>query len=323
MSEYVFNSVSNDGANGGLHATKSLVVTFVETLAELDTRLTGPARPLKLPSDPWELNITTDDDGEIISLGEVINSFYEDGQTRELATFFDALQCYAPAVEQLDGNAIDAILRLSADKPVQDYESVFEAVCDAGFEAMQCVVTGGVLVSLNHGKWNFSHALFECSGMAVALDHASHPLHVDDLLKRAVADARSRLTRQNFDAIRSTAFPSLIWGQDVSGQFEKFPAEYIRLAFSRLANLDDMASRWKSTGDGEPDPGSMVLRNESDLTMQNYGGDRRFRSAAGTIKTFERHVWIDKGNRIHFLLDHVNRTVEIGYVGTHLPTWNF
>ncbi|MNY65425.1 hypothetical protein D3C86_2026940 [compost metagenome] len=84
-----------------------------------------------------------------------------------------------------------------------------------------------------------------------------------------------------------------------------------------------MASRWKSTGDGEPDPGSMVLRNESDLTMQNYGGDRRFRSAAGTIKTFERHVWIDKGNRIHFLLDHVNRTVEIGYVGTHLPTWNF
>ncbi len=323
MSEYVFNSASNDGSNGGVHAATALIETFVETLAELDARLTGPTRALKLPMDPWNLNVTSNGSGESVSLGELINSFYEDGQTRELATFFDALQCHAPAVDQLDENAIDSILRLSPDGPAPGYEGVYNAICDAGFEAMQCVVTGGTLVSLAHGKWDFDHAAMECSGKIVALDHASRPVHIDGIVERSLEDARMRLTRQNFDAVREAAFPSLIWGQEVSAQFERFPAEYLRLAFTRLANLDDMATRWKASGSGEPDPGNMVLRNESDLTMQNYGAARRFRSAAGSIETYERHVWIDRGNRIHFLLDHANRTVEVGYVGTHLPTWSF
>ncbi|TNF16502.1 MAG: hypothetical protein EP320_01705 [Rhodobacteraceae bacterium] len=323
MSEYVFNAASNDAENGGLRAATSLVVELVETLAELDGRLPGPTRALKLPKDPWDLLLAHNAEGEPVSLGEIVNGFYESGQTRELATFFDAMQCYAPAVEQLDDSVIDAILRLSPSGPALGHEAVFDAVCEAGYDAMQCVVTGGTLVSLAHPRWNFDHAVLECDGNAVEFDHASQPDHVDSIVQRSLEATRETVTRRNFELTRRNAFPSLTWGQDVTGQIEVFPSEYLRLAFTRLANLDEMARRWQESGSAEPDPGSMVLRGESELTMQNYEQERRFRSAAGDIQTYETHVWIDRGNRIHLRLDHAHRTVEVGYIGRHLRTWSF
>ncbi len=323
MTEYVFNSASNDALNGGLYAATALIATLVQTLAELDIRLSGPTRALKLPRNPWDLLVTCDADGQPLSLGEVVNSFYEDSQTRELATFFDALQCYAPAVEQLDDSTIDAILRLSPTGSAAGHEAVFAAICEAGYEAMQCAVTGGTLVSIAHERWDFDHAVVECGKQPLELDHASQPYHVDGIVQRTREAARKAVTRQNFETIRQSAFSSLAWGQDVAGQFATFPAEYLGLAFTRLASLDEMARLWKTLGSSEPDPGSMVLRNESELTMQNYGRDRRFRSSTGEVKTYEKHVWIDRGNRIHLILDHSHRSVEIGYVGPHLRTWNY
>ncbi len=321
MSEYVFNAVSNDRHNGGLYGATELVKTFLETLADLDYRLDGPARALKLPANPWDLRVTSDVTGEAVSLGEIINGFYESGQTRELATFFDALQCYAPAVEQLEESAIDAILRLSPSGPVEGFESLYASVCDAGYEAMQCVVTGGTLVSLAHERWNFDRGVVACDERRVEFDHASCATHVDAILLRKQKAARDAVTRQNFDAVRREAFPSLIWGRDVVRQIATFPAEYLGLAFSRLASLDDMAARWMTSGTPEPDAGRIVLRNESELTMSNFSEDRRFRSASGDMQTYETHVWIDRGNRIHLLLDRTERTVEIGYIGPHLRTW--
>lgn len=323
MSEYVFNAASNDAHNGGLHSATALVARLVETLAELDDRLPGPARALKLPRDPWELPVTQDADGQPLSLGEVINGFYESGQTRDLATFFDALQCCAPAVEQLDDSAVEAILRLSPIGPAAGHEGIYDAVCEAGYDAMQCVVTGGTLVSLAHPRWDFDRAVVEYDGQGIECDHASHSVHIDPIVQRRRAAAREAVTRQNFEATRRDAFPFLVWGQDVEGQLATFPPEYLGLAFTRLANLDDMAKRWKESGSAEPEPGNLVLRRESELTMQNYRQERRFRSAAGEIETYETHVWIDRGNRVHLLLDYANRTVEIGYVGRHLRTWTF
>ncbi|WP_458425677.1 hypothetical protein [Methylorubrum extorquens] len=323
MSEYVFNIVSSDGDNGGLHAATGLIAGLVETLAELDAQMTGAPRALKLPREPWDIQVTADDYGNPVSLGEIVNGFYEDGKTRELAVFFDAMRFYAPAVDQLDDQAIEAILRLAPSGAVEGHEAIFEAVCEAGHEAMQCVVTGGTLVSLAKPKWDFDFGVVACDSEVVTFDHASSVGHVDVISQRARKAAQTKVNRRNFLAYRHVAFPSLIWGQEVEDQITVFPPEYLALAFTRLANLDEMARRWALSGDAEPDSGSMELRPESDLTMDNYGDNRRFRSSAGDIKTYETHVWIDRGNRIHILLDKSNRTVEIGYVGKHLPTWKY
>ncbi|MNT53426.1 hypothetical protein D3C72_1905120 [compost metagenome] len=81
--------------------------------------------------------------------------------------------------------------------------------------------------------------------------------------------------------------------------------------------------QWRASGSAAPDPGSLVFRNESELTMQNYGDARRFRSASGEMATYETHIWIDTGNRLHFVVDPTRRGIEVGYLGTHLKTWKF
>lgn len=323
MSEYVFNSASNNGGNGNLRAAITLVVTLVKTLAELDRVFQGPSRALKLPQNPWDLFVANDVDGHPVSLGEIVNNFYESGETRDLATFFDALQCYAPTVDQLEDITIDAILRLLPSGPAPEREELFDAVRAAGYEAMQCVVTGGTLVSFDYPKWNFHQGAVKCDEKLVEFDHASCTEHVAEISLRNTDAGRKNITRKNFDATKHRAFPSLVWGQEVADQFALFPSEYLKLAFVRLANLDNMARKWKESGSVAPDPGSMELKGESDLTMQNYTQDRCFRSSTGDMKVYETHVWIDRGNRIHLRLDYAQRDVEIGYVGRHLPTWNY
>lgn len=319
----MFNVASNDGRNGGVHAAAVLVATLVETLAELDDRLPGPPRPLKLPQDPWELAIAVNTEGEVISLGEIINEFYGNIQTRELATYFDALQCYSPAAEHLDDKTIEAILRLELTGPAAGHEGVYAAICDSGMDAMQCAVMDGTLISLAHARWDFDLASVMCGQRQIEIEHASRPPHVDAIVDRRLQAARAGVTLRNFEAARHNAFSSLLWGHDVVDQLRQFPSEYLGLAFKRLAALDDMARRWRTTGSVSPDPGGLELKGESDLTMQNFADERRFRSSMGEMRTYETHIWIDRGNRIHLIVDTDHKTVEIGYVGTHLRTWKF
>ena len=321
MSEYVFNAASSEPAQTNRDTGDTLAATLLQTLAELDSRLLGPARPLKLPRNPWDLPFAQDAQGHSVSLGEIVNGFYESGATRDLAVFFDALQWHAPAVDQLDEPTIEAILRLAPSAPAEGYEGIFQAVCDAGYDAMQCVVTGGTLVSIAGPRWDFDQAVVRNGTDLVEFDHASRPPHVDAIFDRQQQAARAAVTRQNFEGIRHSAFPLLAWGRDITGQIATFPSEYLGLAFKRLAKLDDIVRRWRASGDAEPDTNGMEFKNETALTMDNYGEERRFRSASGAMRTYEKHVWIDRGNRIHFVIDHLSRGLEIGYIGPHLKTW--
>jgi hypothetical protein len=207
MTSYVFNRASNEASNGGLHVATSLVKQFVQTLAELEVQFGGQARALKLPCLAWDLAVTQDAEGNGVSLGAIVEHFYDHGDTRELATFFDALQVYAPAEEALDEAAIDAILRLEPTGPAEGHEGMFEAVRDAGYEAMQCIVTGGTLVSLAHPRWDFDQGVIGCNEGIVRFDHASHTTHADAISGRILSHVRSTVTRQNFATIRAQAFP--------------------------------------------------------------------------------------------------------------------
>lgn len=323
MSEYVFNEASNlpdctTPADG--HA---LTVNLIKTLVELDTLPDRDNRPLKLPALPWDLAISREEDGTELSLGEIANDLYESHETRQLAVFFDALQSQAPAINALDDATVDAILRIQPTAPVEGFEAVFPAICEAGYDAMQCIVTGGTLVSLDRNPWRFAHVRFECDGRTAELAHASRPEHVEELSLADRLEARKRMTRQNFAAVRRRAFPCLIWGAEVDRQMEIFPAEYLTVAFSRLAALDDIVRRWQASDSAEPETGNLSFNGESPLTMDNYGDQRRFRSSTGEIQTYELHVWIDRGNRLHFILDKAARTLEVGYLGPHLKTWKF
>lgn len=323
MSEYVFNTISNAPQQTTAAAGRALTVTLLQTLAALDTFPGRGNRPLKLPANPWVLPFGHDENGATISFGDFAHKLYDEPDTYPLAVYFDALNSHAPATVALDDTAIDAILRIQPSAAVPGQEAIFEAVRAAGFDAMQCLVTGGTLVSLDRDPWRFAHARFECDGAPASLEHASHPEHVGDLEREDRREARRLVTRRNFSAYRERAFPCLNWGLEVEEQMERFPAEYLSLAFGRLASLDDIVRQWRASESATPDSGSLVFRDESDLTMQNYGDLRRFRSGSGQMATYKTHIWIDTGNRLHFIVDTAQRGIEIGYLGPHLKTWNF
>ncbi|WP_137803352.1 hypothetical protein [Caulobacter sp. 3R27C2-B] len=323
MSEYVFNAISNAPDQTTATEGRALTVTLLQTLAALDAFPGRANRPLKLPANPWVLPFCQDEHGVATSFGDLAHSLYEASETYPLAVYFDALNSQAPAIAALDDTVIDAILRVQPTAASPGQEAIYEAVCAAGFDAMQCFVTGGTLVSLDRDPWRFALARFECDGAPASLEHASRPDHVDELIQEDRLEARRLVTRRNFVAFRERAFPCLTWGADVDDQIERFPAEYLSLAFSRLASLDDIVRQWRASGAAAPDPGNLIFRGESELTMQNYGDLRRFRSASGQMATYETHLWIDTGNRLHFIIDTGQRGIEVGYIGTHLKTWKF
>lgn len=296
---------------------------MIQVLAELDALIEGPARPLKLPQDAWSVILSRLEDGEELSLGTCANEFYGSPQTYDLAVFFDALQQHAPAVDGLDDATIESILRLEPDAPAAGYERFYEQVRAAGCEAMQCAVTGGVLISLDRPAWDFDRAAVICGEASIEFDHASRVQHAEAIGARQHQQLMNSLSPQNFNAVRERVFPSLRWGQEVAGQIEVFPAEYLHLAFKRLAKLNSIVSAWSHSESNLPDFAGLEIRPESDLTMQNYAAARRFRSATGDIRTYEKHVTVTSGTRIHLIVDDEARSIEIGYIGVHLPTWKF
>ncbi len=323
MSQYVLNASSLRPDETELAEGRSLTATLLQTIAELDSQLGGPARPLKLPQHAWDLILARGDQGEELSLGDYAYEFYSSAETYDLAVFFDALLQHAPAADMLDDETVEAILRLTPDAPAAGFEMLYEAICAADCDAMQCAVTGGTLLSLDFPFWDFDRAAVMCQGSQVEIDHASRLAHVDAIVGRRHDAVLANLTQQNFNVLRAQAFPALLWGQDIPKQISEFPTEYLQLAFKRLAKLDGIARGWQDTATQLPDFSDIEIKPESDLTMQNYGAARRFRSSAGPIVTYELHANIGRGTRIHLLINEADRTIEIGYIGTHLPTWKF
>ena len=58
-------------------------------------------------------------------------------------------------------------------------------------------------------------------------------------------------------------------------------------------------------------------------TVQQYGEKREFRNASGERNIFNLHAMIGSGYRIYFRIDKQNKSLEIGYIGKHLPTMKF
>ncbi len=321
MSDRVFNRASNRPDVTTISQGRDLAIRFVQTLAELDVQFPGEPRALRLPQSPWELVFSDRDDEAPRSLGQYASEFYGSPETYDLGVFFDAMQSYAPAVAALEDEIVEAILEARLTGAAPGFDAEYEAIHAAGFEAMQCALTNSVLVSLDRAPWQFSRAAFLRDDVGAELRHASRPEHVADLVRDARRSAQVRMSRQSFMAERGTAFPCLDWGRDVEAQMAKFSSAYAPLAFGRLTMLDDIVRDWRARGLANPDTRSLVFKPESQLTMDNYGGERLHRSADGSMRTYETHIWIDGGHRIHFVTDPETRSLEIGYIGPHLRTW--
>ena len=154
-----------------------------------------------------------------------------------------------------------------------------------------------------------------------AIDQLTRTAHAGPIADRHARRARSRIEAPaDLWSERAEAFPHLTFGPDVEDQLGRLNPGWLTTVVNRLADLDEAASAWKEAGGPAPS-WTCKVTSESERLMNNrkLREARRFRSVSGEPLLFEWHARYGDGGRIHLRFDAVARTVEIGYVGGHLP----
>ena len=194
-----------------------------------------------------------------------------------------------------------------------------------------CAVTAGVAVGFpSEPVWDrdritvtFRELLpndtFEEANEAV--DQLTRIVHAGPIADRHARRARNQIkVPADVWSERAAAFPHLSFGSDVEGQLGRLNPGWLTTIVNRLADLDEAASAWRSAGGAAPS-WTCEVTPESKSVMNNrkLREARRFRSVRGERLLFEWHAHFGSGGRIHLRFDAGTRTVEIGYIGVHLP----
>ena len=198
-----------------------------------------------------------------------------------------------------------------------------------GAPLVLCAITDGVAVGFpSEPVWDrdrvsvafrelLSNDTFQKADKAI--DSLARPAHAGPIANRHRERLRSRIkTPADLWNQRAAAFPNLTFGPDVEEQLGK--VNVLSTVVNRLADLDAAAADWEGAGGAAPPwtckvtPESETVKNDVKLREA-----RRFRSSRGGRALFMWHARFGDSGRIHLQFDARQRTVEIGYVGGHLP----
>lgn len=313
--DYFFNRASIEPKFTDVDLARDELVELLQALATIDG-MEAELPTLRLHADPW-LTPLVEMGESVLTLGDVAYSLYE--FDHDTADYFTTLQCMVPPDYDFTDDKIEDVLGINFDGPAPGHDECFGRATTAKDDVTLCVIGLGVLVGFRRRDlWNIDHVAFRFADQNLIIDHVAIPRHAASVIERIKLEARNQLTARGFWDAKATAFPNLTFGPDVEGQVGKFSAKMLGLLFARLKDLDDRVADWKLTGTF---PRKMPpITNESAATMANYGDARKFKDVQGETKIFEEHMWIDRLYRIHLWRNTNAKTIEIGYVGKHLPT---
>ena len=223
-----------------------------------------------------------------------------------------------------------APLLIELDAATQDQFLGCETVClppDDGKPLLLCAIQGWIAVGFpSKPDWNqdtltvrFRELLpdGEFREAQQSIDNVAYSVHAKRICDHHQAQVLDDLTPGQQWEQRETVFPHLLFGLDVDDRVKE--SGRIIAILSRLERLNKSAAFWKKTGGPIPSWSSDVTReSESTMSDPRLRAGRMFRSQDGTRKLFEWHAKFGS-MRIHLLIDAGFRTVEIGYIGPHLP----
>ena len=198
---------------------------------------------------------------------------------------------------------------------------------DKGAPLLLCFIQDWVSVSFpSNPDWTESELTISYSDLAPSgdireaqgvIDNLSCYKHAAEISVRHQVKATSNLTLTQQWEQRSTVFPHLLFGLHVGDDAKM--SGHLSVILSKLQALNNSASAWKRTGGTIPIWALDVTR-ESEGTRNDpkLSAARIFRSHDGSSKLFEWHAKFGSW-RIHMNVDASSRTVEVGYIGQHLP----
>ena len=172
----------------------------------------------------------------------------------------------------------------------------------------------------------------------VTLQHswleADESLHFKDVVALNIADraqansVAAEMLTQARDELRSSprdlvarfreCFPHLDFGLDVETQLSLLPWDVLDPTIAKLTVLDGAIRDWRVAATELPS--LPKVHAESEPTMQQYGHKRRFRTSGGDVAIYGPHAMVGKRYRIHFRVNRLLRSLDVGYIGVHLPT---
>ena len=246
---------------------------------------------------------------------------------RDEYLFLLRLSTKAPLLDDVELNVEDRFLACEATA-----SGARTLASKDGAPLVLCAITGGVAVGFpSEPVWDrdritvaFRELLpddtFEEADEEI--DHLARAAHASPITDRHLRRLRSRIeTPADIWNQRAAAFPHLTFGPDVKEQLGRLNAGWLTTVVNRLADLDATAAAWGEAAGGAAPPWTCKVTPESDSVMndERLRERRRFRSVGGARDLFEWHARFGSGGRIHLRFEARERTVEIGYVGRHLP----
>lgn len=196
--------------------------------------------------------------------------------------------------------------------------------------AMLCALTGNVLLSVPASSdWDTDLVAVEFLELdqegepllsEESADNISRSAHAELILGRHFAARLDFVKQATLWQERVNLYPNLEFCPGVEDCIRALQPSFVLTVARRLAELDSSASEWKRNGGSMPRWHCKVTP-ESDTTMQDERL-RRFRvftSVDGEPKVFEWHARYGSAGRIHLRFEPHSCSVEIGYIGEHLP----
>ena len=193
-----------------------------------------------------------------------------------------------------------------------------------------CAISGGIAVSLGTSEeWrndSIAVRLIVLSGDAElerreeSVDNVSSEAAARKIQNRVGSRTIRSTGTRKFWVNRNDIFPNLGFGIDVEAQVKTLDEATFSLVRSRLEELDATVVQWNAQKTAAPRYRSYITpESTSTMSMPALVRARTFRNAAGVAQIYEWHARFGGGGRIHFVADASVRSIEIGYIGPHLP----
>ncbi|WP_122509963.1 hypothetical protein [Pseudomonas viridiflava] len=316
MPDFVFNYSSATPEFEDSKDVLPVLAEMLKAMANLEDDF--PEKPVfRMRDNPWKIEVAAVP-GSKLTLGEAVELLFRHNYESQ-GTYFYSLALMSPSWDELDESVVDTIAELGDIKEDPLLPGTHLLAIEAEEEGLVCGVTGSVLTSLLRRPVHQSSQVgFMCNGESFKFHHVSSVLTGAEISKRIKDDIFTQLTSKTFSDLKVELFPDLLFGQEVDGLVKTFPSNFLSLLFSRFKDLDSVSRYWNRNG-AMPE-NCMEFKPESDFTMNKYGGQRNRKGYDGEQRTFELHVWVGCGTRIHLFKHDDLRKIEIGYVGPHLDT---
>ncbi len=243
---------------------------------------------------------------------------------REEFIFLIGLNTKSPILKDTDGEIANRFLQCEhATLPKRDGEPL-----------VYCAITNGISVGFpSEPSWENDQITVTFDELSLEgditpaveqVDNLTRSTHASPIVRRHRVSYRNNLLqsadgRMVWDK-KSEAFPHLMFSPSVEANLTILNRGLLATVINKLSAIDDSAAMWPQHEGYTPPWGSKVT-DENTRVKNNPDSlnARRFLSHDGTLKLFLWHARFGSAGRIHLYFDRRDYSVEIGYIGHHLP----